>query len=55
MSMVEKEPSYGMKSRLLFFPMMVYERIVNYTEMLSWLRVNIFCVAKNIALKRRCL
>ena len=46
MSMVEKEPSYGMKSRLLFFPMMVYERIVNYTEMLSWLRVNIFCAAK---------
>jgi len=35
-----------MKSRLLFFPMMVYERIVNYTEMLSWLRVNIFCAAK---------
>jgi hypothetical protein len=46
MSMVEKEPSYGMKSRLLFFPMMVYERIVNYTEMLSWLRVNIFCAAR---------
>jgi len=50
MSMVEKEPSYGMKSRLLFFPMMVYECIVNYTEMLSWLRVNIFCAAKKVLL-----
>ncbi|QTA79208.1 SAM-dependent methyltransferase [Desulfonema limicola] len=43
--LVEKEPSYGMKSRLLFFPMMAYERMVNATEKLRQFRVNIFCAA----------
>lgn len=42
MEMVEKEPSYGAAHWLLFFPMMLYEKLVNSTERLSGLRVNIF-------------
>lgn len=45
MILIEKEPSYGLKSRLLFFPMMAYERIVNATEALRLLRANILCCA----------
>ena len=44
MRMVEKEPSYGMSSRLLFLTFMVYERIVNSSALLSDLRVNLFVV-----------
>lgn len=40
--MVEKEPSYGMGSRLLFWPFMAYERLVNSSEMFGPLRSNIF-------------
>ena len=46
MYMVEKEPSYGMYSRLLFIPMMWYERMVNSAEIFNGLRANIFCVAQ---------
>lgn len=42
--MVEKEPSYGMKSRLLFFPFMWYERLVNSTEKLAYFRSNLFVI-----------
>lgn len=42
--MIEKEPSYGMSFRLLFLAFMMYERIVNYFDFLSVLRVNIFGV-----------
>lgn len=45
MALIEKEPSYGMGSRLLFFPMMAYERIVNAAEALGFLRANILCCA----------
>jgi len=48
MSLVEKEPSYGMKSKFLFFPLLAYERIVNYTEKLDFLRSNIFCAARKV-------
>jgi SAM-dependent methyltransferase len=41
---VEKEPSYGVASRLLYLPMLAYERIVNSTCRLEWLRANIFAV-----------
>ncbi len=40
--MVEKEPSYGAAHWLLFYPMMAYERLVNSSERLGCLRVNIF-------------
>ncbi len=42
---IEKEPSYGMRSRLLFLPMMAYERVVNSTDLLRRLRANILCAA----------
>jgi SAM-dependent methyltransferase len=42
--MVEKEPSYGMSSRLLFLAFMLYERAVNSSALLAGLRVNIFGV-----------
>jgi SAM-dependent methyltransferase len=45
-SLIEKEPSYGMKSRFLFFPMFVYERVVNSSEIFCHLRANILCAAK---------
>ncbi len=45
-AMIEKEPSYGMSSRLLFFPMMVYERLVNSSSLFGPLRANILCVAR---------
>jgi SAM-dependent methyltransferase len=44
MEMVEKEPSYGAVHWLLFYPMMGYERFVNSTERLNFLRANIFGV-----------
>jgi ubiquinone/menaquinone biosynthesis C-methylase UbiE len=41
---IEKEPSYGMSSRALFLAFMIYERLVNATELASGLRVNILGV-----------
>lgn len=46
--LVEKEPSYGMSSRFLFLPFMVYERMVNSGELLAPLRANIYCAAKKV-------
>ncbi len=46
MELIEKEPSYGMNSRALFFVFMVYERVVNSTEFFRGLRANILCVAR---------
>ena len=45
LNMIEKEPSYGLRSRLLFFPMMGYERLVNSSEVFRALRANILCAA----------
>ncbi len=44
LSLIEKEPSYGMSSRLLFFTFLAYERLVNATELAANLRVNILGV-----------
>jgi SAM-dependent methyltransferase len=44
--MVEKEPSYGMASRLLFLALTGYERLVNSADLFSMLRSNIFCVLR---------
>jgi len=41
---IEKEPSYGMGSRLLFFPFMAYERLVNNVSFLKVVRANMFVV-----------
>jgi SAM-dependent methyltransferase len=40
--MVEKEPSYGMASPLLFVTFMLYERVVNSSPVFAALRANIF-------------
>lgn len=39
--MIEKEPSYGRSSRLLFFAFMIYERAVNSTGFLAGVRANL--------------
>jgi SAM-dependent methyltransferase len=41
LKMIEAEPSYGAAHPLLFYPMMMYERLVNSSEILSNFRVNI--------------
>ncbi|MBK9216618.1 MAG: class I SAM-dependent methyltransferase [Chloracidobacterium sp.] len=46
LDLIEKEPMYGLGSRLLFFPFMAYERIVNSSEAFSGLRANILGVLK---------
>jgi len=42
----EKEPAYGKFARLAFFPMLLYERLVNSTPLLGWLRANLYVVLK---------
>lgn len=46
LALIEKEPSYGMHSRLLFLPMMVYERFVNSSDIFRNFRANILCAAR---------
>jgi len=43
---IEKEPSYGRAHSLLFFPMMLYERLVNRARILEVFRVNILGCAR---------
>lgn len=45
-ALIEREPSYGRATALLFFPMMVWERILNATTKLAWLRANILGVMR---------
>jgi SAM-dependent methyltransferase len=47
--LIEKEPSYGRSSRLLFLTFMAYERLVNATELAANLRVNILGVLRKPA------
>jgi SAM-dependent methyltransferase len=44
--MVEKEPSYGRAGPFAFYPMMLYERVVNATPLAASLRANIFAVLR---------
>lgn len=44
--LIEKEPSYGMASRVLFFPFMFYERLVNSTARLEGARSTILAVLR---------
>lgn len=46
LDLIEKEPMYGLGSRLLFFPFMAYERIVNSSDIFSNLRANILGVLR---------
>jgi SAM-dependent methyltransferase len=43
---IEKEPMYGLGSKLLFFPFMAYERVVNRFDVLQPLRANILAVLR---------
>lgn len=47
--LIEKEPSYGMSSRLLFLAFVGYERVVNSTELLRGLRSAMLCVLRKPA------
>jgi SAM-dependent methyltransferase len=42
LSLVEKEPAYGMSSRILFLLFMSYERLVNSSDAFEHIRGNIF-------------
>lgn len=44
--MVEKEPSYGRAGAWAFYPMMLYERVVNATTLGAPIRANIFGVLR---------
>lgn len=44
--MIEKEPSYGMSSRVLFVAFMAYERFVNSSDAVSGLRANILAALR---------
>jgi SAM-dependent methyltransferase len=50
--LVEKEPSYGRASPLLFYPMMAYERAVNSSEALRTFRSSIVSVFRRPATAR---
>ena len=43
---IEKEPSYGMRSRGLFLLLMLYERVVNSTRWLEGWRANLLVAAR---------
>jgi len=42
---IETLPSYGVSCRLMFYPLMAWERFLNSTPLLEGLRVNILCAA----------
>jgi SAM-dependent methyltransferase len=46
LALIEKEPSYGMAARPLFFTFMAYERAVNATPRAAFLRSNILAVLR---------
>lgn len=46
--LVEKEPSYGMGSRVLFLLFLVYERFVNLSPALAGLRANLLAAARRL-------
>ncbi|MCK5225288.1 MAG: class I SAM-dependent methyltransferase [Planctomycetes bacterium] len=43
--MIESEPSYGMASPFLFYPLMMSERLLNSSSIFENFRANILCVA----------
>lgn len=46
LKMIEKEPSYGMVSPLVFYPLLAYERLVNASELFAGWRANILAVLR---------
>jgi SAM-dependent methyltransferase len=47
-NLVESEPSYGRSSAFLFFPMMMYERLVNSMDLLWKFRINFQAVFQKL-------
>jgi len=47
--MVEPEPSYGRAHPLLFYPMMAYERLVNFSEITSGFRITLLAAVRKPA------
>ena len=45
---IEPEPSYAMASRVMFYPAMAWERVLNSSWLFESLRANILCVAQAI-------
>lgn len=45
LEMIEKEPSYGLRSRFLFYPMLIWERLLNSSPIFQCFRSNILCVS----------
>jgi|SRR5579872_2149469 len=48
-TMVEPEPSYGRAHALLFYPMMIYERVMNMSDAFSGFRVTILLAVRKAA------
>jgi SAM-dependent methyltransferase len=48
LSLIEKEPSYGRASTLLFYPMLAWERVVNSHKIFSSLRANLLVVLRAV-------
>ena len=48
MRLIEKEPSYGMSSRLLFLAFTAYERVINSAELFAPLRSSLFVVLRKV-------
>jgi SAM-dependent methyltransferase len=46
LNMIEKDPYYGLASRLLFYPFMAYERLVNSSEVFAAARANILAILR---------
>ena len=45
---LEGEPAYGLFSRLAFYPMVAWKRILNSTDRLENFRANIYCIARKL-------
>jgi len=48
LSIIEKEPSYGRTSKMLFYPMLAWERTVNAHDIFSLLRANLLVVLRAV-------
>lgn len=46
--LIEKEPSYARHGRALFYPMLMYERLVNSTPSLACFRSNILALSRKL-------
>jgi hypothetical protein len=50
---IEKEPSYGRFHPILFYPMLVYERLVNSCDAFRVFRANLFGVLQKASTSQK--